>query len=167
MPKGAEFPGDPNKDPEQLAGLIASVPEFLYLIVEQLDDDEMRNAVSEYVEYQLPNLQADLRNADFAELAQAGLTGAQLAFKIKAITRSTEEASAAVPSEDAADDTEKDDGDDNEGVEDDKTGGYEKFKKKVKNALGKIKVVLDSVKGLSKWLEALTELVEMADKALD
>jgi hypothetical protein len=104
--------------------------------------DELRATQQEVFGKELATLEED------GSLRRAGLAGDQLDFKIATVTRDMN----AV-------------GHPPRGLLAGPRRG--RRSKKILRALGKAKVVIGSLKSLSKWFEALGELVEMAEKALE
>jgi hypothetical protein len=128
-------------------------------LADPLDRDDLRNGVKECRTRQLTELKAELYATSETSLAQAGLTGTQLQAKLEIARRGIQAADPGkgrrgpwfrVPwrRRDSA-----------------QTGlGNRAWRKGAASALGKIKVVLGSLRGLSKWVEALIELVDLAEK---
>jgi hypothetical protein len=147
----------------QLSMFCNEVANFVEGVADGLPDSsdgfDLRNGVEECRTRQLTELKAELDATSETSLAQAGLTGTQLQAKLEIARRGMQSVGRAkgprrpwfsVPwrRRNSA-----------------PTGPRGRaWRKSASAALGKIKVVLGSLRGLSKWVEALVELVDLADK---
>lgn len=107
-----------------------------------------RRAIGEFDDRHLPELDRELHDLERQGLlTPAGLTGEQLDFKVGLAARNMEGVGATTRGRRGR-------------------TGSKRWRKRALGALGKVKVVLGSLKGLSRWVEGLIELVEMTEKAI-
>jgi hypothetical protein len=133
----------PPDAPERLVAFVDRVVLFLARLAENpavgTEDERLllKQAAAEFAELQAEQVRRDVLTGDQETFLPAGFSLRQTEFKLAVAERALEEA------------------------EERSAAGWVS-PSRVWRALGKVRIVLGSLKGISKWVEALDELVAMA-----